>query len=84
MAQNVLRNLQTNKRVVPSALYTTRGSHLYLGEGMQSGFAISMLLLMLLLLSVPSINKSEHCAIAMHLARGVQTSFVISMLFPET
>jgi hypothetical protein len=42
-----------------------------------------MILLLLLLLSVPSINKTEHCAIAMHIARGVQTGFVISMLFPE-
>jgi hypothetical protein len=31
-----------------------------------------------------SINQTEHCAIAMHIARGEQTSFVISMLFPET
>jgi hypothetical protein len=51
---------------------------------MIASFVISMLLLMLLLLSVPCINETEHCAIAMHIARGEQTSFVISMLFPET
>jgi hypothetical protein len=29
------------------------------------------------------INETEHCVIAKHIARGVQTGFVISMLFPE-
>ena len=27
------------------------------------------------------INQAEHCAIAMHIARGAQTGFVILMLY---
>jgi hypothetical protein len=38
--------------------------------GAQSSRVFSMLLLMLLLLSVPCINETEHCAIAMHIAGG--------------
>jgi hypothetical protein len=41
-----------------------------LGGGVQARFAIVMPLLMVLLLSAPCINETEHCAIAKHIERG--------------
>jgi hypothetical protein len=79
IAMHIARGAQTGF-VILIIPYGPRDRHKTLIGGAQSRFELLMPLPMLLLLSLPRINETERCAIAMHIARGVQTGFVILII----